>query len=428
METTASHRKSLILTLFAISILAITIISGCDSDDDDGLVGPVLGADVTWTVQNSKAGNTALNSVFFLNGNSGWAVGGTGTILSYANSVWDTLTSGINSSLRGVHFINDNEGFAVGQNGFILTTTDAGSNWTLDSTYFVCGAGKERIRSDLNDILFVDSKHGWAVGSNGSVFNYTIDSACIDSTVIETLVFIDSTRWDTSFDTTFTDTITIDTTVFFPDSVIIDTIEWETFTIDTTADSVQVLDTISDSTGYTVTSTQSGLFIIRDELGIIVNFLQDLWDVFFVDAGNGWVVGNFGMIIHTNDAGATWSVQESGTKLPLRGISFVDPMNGWAVGHNSLILHTTDGGAIWNRQFERSGLSEHFIAVDFPDLNNGWVVNTQGEIYRTADGGQSWVRDRRGSGKTLNALHFIDATTGWAVGFNGQIIHSEATE
>jgi len=428
METNTSHRRFLILTLFALTILAIAIISGCSSDDSKPLVGPTHGKDVTWSVQNSGAANTTLNSVFFLDSSSGWAVGGGGTILSYADSVWTPLTSGVSSSIRGVSFINKNEGFVVGQNGFILSTSDAGANWTLDSNYITCGEGGTRIRSDLNDIFFVDSRHGWVVGDKGVIFSYTIDSACVDSAAIDTPIYIDSTRWDILFDTTVVETFTIDTTVFFPDSTVIDSTPWDTFTVDTTADSVRVIDTLTDTTGYVVSPIQSGLFVIRDNLGIIVNFLQDLWDVFFVDASNGWAVGNLGTIIHTSDAGVNWTVQQTGTTLPLRGVSFADPMNGWAVGLNSLILHTSDGGATWRKQFKNNGLSDHFIAVDFPDANNGWVVNSQGEVYRTADGGQSWLRDRRGSGKTLNSLFFLDATTGWAVGFNGQIIHSEATQ
>lgn len=424
METTKSHRGSLILTLFATMILAITIIGGCDSDDDVILVGPTIGTDVTWTVQNSGAGNTTLNSVYFLNSNAGWAVGAGGTILSYKNSTWSALTSGVTGSLRGVQFTSASNGFVVGQNGFILSTTDSGSTWTLDSNYIVCGGGKERIRTDLNDIFFIDSKNGWVVGDGGVIYNYTADSACIDSAVLETTIFIDSTRWDTIPDTTITDSL--DTTFYWPDSLVVDTIPVNV--IVGIPDSVRVLDTISDTIGYDVTANQSGFFIIRDELGIIVNFLQDLWDVYFVDANNGWIVGNLGTIIHTDDAGATWSIQESGTKLPLRGVSFVDDMNGWAVGHDNLILHTSDGGVTWRRQFEKNGLNDHYIAVDFPDASNGWVVNSQGEVYRTADGGLSWVRDRLGSGKTLTSLHFLTATSGWAVGYNGQIIHSEATE
>ena len=45
--------------------------------------------------------------------------------------------------------------------------------------------------------------------------------------------------------------------------------------------------------------------------------------VSFVDANNGWAVGNGGTILHTSNGGATWSTQRSGTFNDLFGVSFV---------------------------------------------------------------------------------------------------------
>ena len=51
-------------------------------------------------------------------------------------------------------------------------------------------------------------------------------------------------------------------------------------------------------------------------------------------------------------------------------MAFVDDKRGWAVGPNT-ILSTSDGGASWSAQ-STNGLSCN--AVTFVDANHGWAV------------------------------------------------------
>jgi hypothetical protein len=77
---------------------------------------------------------------------------------------------------------------------------------------------------------------------------------------------------------------------------------------------------------------------------------DDLFDVSFPTAGEGWACGRWGAVIHTTDGGRTWARQDSNTDYTLSSISFVDAKNGWAVGDRGTILHTRDGGATWQQQ------------------------------------------------------------------------------
>jgi photosystem II stability/assembly factor-like uncharacterized protein len=63
--------------------------------------------------------------------------------------------------------------------------------------------------------------------------------------------------------------------------------------------------------------------------------------VFFINANEGWIVGNGGTILHSTDGGATWSAQTSGTTAMLRDVFFTSPTNGYAVGNKGTILHYT---------------------------------------------------------------------------------------
>src|SRR3954471_18361456 len=77
----------------------------------------------------------------------------------------------------------------------------------------------------------------------------------------------------------------------------------------------------------------------------------------FVDANEGWAVGDDGVIWHTIDAGESWERQKTGVRGSLRSVCFLNPFTGWAVGREELpgggsaaiIMATTDGGLKWNR-------------------------------------------------------------------------------
>ncbi len=107
----------------------------------------------------------------------------------------------------------------------------------------------------------------------------------------------------------------------------------------------------------------------------------NLQDVFFVDANNGWIVGNLGSIQHTTDGGATWTSQSSGVTEELRNVYFADVNTGWAVGLNQTILKTSNGGTTWSVINPMLGVGADFYSVFFLDLNNGYIT-TQCQILQ----------------------------------------------
>ena len=64
----------------------------------------------------------------------------------------------------------------------------------------------------------------------------------------------------------------------------------------------------------------------------------DLFGVFFVDSGHGWVVGNNGVILGTSNGGDTWLPELSGTSSHFRSVVFSQPGAGFAAGQNGMIL------------------------------------------------------------------------------------------
>jgi photosystem II stability/assembly factor-like uncharacterized protein len=198
---------------------------------------------------------------------------------------------------------------------------------------------------------------------------------------------------------------------------------------------------ISLSSGGRVTAVGEGTATVyaqsgtaRDSGIVIVGPAQDGWyaqtsnangatlnGVFFLSDGRrGWAVGEAGKILATADAGASWSVQTSGTAFNLNGVWFTGPLEGWAVGASGTVLHTTDGGADWNRILN-TGASESLMDVYFANRDMGWIVGSAGVILKTRNRGASWQTIHR-TGFTLNSVAFTDTTHGWAVGDNGVTI------
>lgn len=150
--------------------------------------------------------------------------------------------------------------------------------------------------------------------------------------------------------------------------------------------------------------------------------VEDLYDAAFVDAERGWVVGSFGSIYRTTDAGRHWQSQSIPTAKHLYGVSFVDAACGWAVGRGGLVLHTDDGER-WSMQ--RSGTDKHLFKVDFVDAREGWAVGDWGVVLHTRDSGATWEDRSVGRDQILYAVDFVDRDHGWIVGEFGTIRHTE---
>jgi photosystem II stability/assembly factor-like uncharacterized protein len=62
----------------------------------------------------------------------------------------------------------------------------------------------------------------------------------------------------------------------------------------------------------------------------------------------------------------------------------------WAVGHEQVILHSKDAGASWTRQFINKDAFGPFLDVIFFDDQRGLVIGVEGTLFETTDGGANW--------------------------------------
>ncbi|WP_042445707.1 WD40/YVTN/BNR-like repeat-containing protein [Azospirillum sp. B510] len=126
-------------------------------------------------------------------------------------------------------------------------------------------------------------------------------------------------------------------------------------------------------------------------------------------------VGERGLIVLSDDKGASWRQAKVPVSVTLTAVSFPTPTLGWAVGHYGVVLHSRDGGESWVRQLDglaaarivadsvpkdgssprlgrivEEGPDKPFLDLFFPTKDAGFIVGAFGLALRTDDGGKSW--------------------------------------
>jgi len=143
-----------------------------------------------------------------------------------------------------------------------------------------------------------------------------------------------------------------------------------------------------------------------------------IFDIDFANENLGWAAGRDGTIIHTTDAGNTWTQQSSGTGDTIVAVQVVDSNNIWVLSSHNL-LRTTNGGSSWNSSLVFSST----LGKDF--YINGqyiYIITREGLLYFSDDAGSTWSTKNLGV-TDLRSIDGIDSHI-WCVGYNGAILHS----
>ncbi len=115
---------------------------------------------------------------------------------------------------------------------------------------------------------------------------------------------------------------------------------------------------------------------------------NDNYDMDFLDANYGMVVGNNGKIIKTIDSGNNWTILNTGTSKKLNAIEIIDQNTAWVVGDTATILHTTDAGFTW--QHIPINSTSNIYDIKFQTEQTGYMVGAKGLLLKTIDGGNNW--------------------------------------
>src|SRR4051812_5570793 len=147
----------------------------------------------------------------------------------------------------------------------------------------------------------------------------------------------------------------------------------------------------------------------------------------FANATRGYAVGEFGTLLRTDDAGATWKGISTGTTFDLTKLRAVDA-NSVVIGSGCLLRRSDDGGQSFRRLLFTSSESTCPAAIasfHFPTAQTGFLLLADGTVVQTANGGASFSGRQAVPGTqathptstpaTPTDIFFTDATTGFAL-------------
>jgi photosystem II stability/assembly factor-like uncharacterized protein len=152
--------------------------------------------------------------------------------------------------------------------------------------------------------------------------------------------------------------------------------------------------------------------------------------VAFADDQRGWIAGEFGLVLHTEDGGRSWKRQPSASGKLLFTLKVLDQKRILAAGSEGTLMETKDGGRSWSAieagtdlhvlglcpvgeslflvgrdglilvrqgsegpfQPQKSGLYTWLMSVAFLDSQIGFTAGGRGFLLTTTDAGRNWRR------------------------------------
>jgi photosystem II stability/assembly factor-like uncharacterized protein len=331
---------------------------------------------LNWVVLDSSSSSRA--GVSFLNQHTGWVCGASGMVKKTTNGGynWITVSTGSIDDLKAISFFNSNYGIAAGDWGKIFSTTNGGSNWSMFTDPYM---------GFFTFVNYKDLQNAFVSGLGSNIYKTT------NNGLNWSLVYVYAN--------------------------IISTIKWN-----------------SAGTGFAF-GTPGDIFNTFNN-GSSWNRLQpnglnmQIFGASVSPGGTIWVAADSGMILNSTNSAQSWNplIRDYITKSDLNSVFFTDNNTGFACGNNGVIIKTTNAGLNWTH----TGLiiSRHFKSVKFLNSNTGFVCGGDngitGLIYKTTDSGSTWSLSNQDSA-SLNSIHFVNQSTGWAAGNFGYILKSTNT-
>ncbi len=372
-----------------------------------------------WELMNPKPSANNLFSVFFPSPDTGYLVGGAGTILKTtdAGEHWTMQDGNLLWSLRSVYFTDTEHGFAVGAFNHHRRTVDGGQTWTGNNpssgycmtsvhfptpdTGYIVNEGEilkstnaglswsivEYMLNYLHSVFFIDADHGF-VGGDCVVWNFPGLYRTVDAGL-------------TWIECAMPNSVNINS-VYFPSA------------------------TIGYAAGYDVFGDVGSIFKTNNagvNWNTISTTLSDwIRSVHFSTDSTGYAVGDYGVVYKITDGGDHYTLQNSGTDKTLFSVFATDENTAFITGQAGTLLKTTDGGVNWIQA--GSGIFTNFIDVACPDADHVYVSGVNGTICFSADSGMTWTVQPTNTNQNLNSVDFINATTGYATGDSGTILRT----
>lgn len=304
-----------------------------------------------------------INDIEFISPSTGFAVAGDGLILKTDNTgeSWDTITSGVSFDLNVLAFADAAKGYIFSGETEYLKTTDGGQTWTTESL------PPPLQGLTFKDVFFTAPSTAFAIGvkySSGSDKGYIYKSVDSGNSWYE--VFSDNNGWYWPEAIDFNDEnrgIVSFNTIMYGCINYFTTDGGETWNE-------------SPMVGYSWCPART-----------VCCFSQDA----------AIVAGNMGMMLLSEDMGASWDyISSRDFNGDIFRFEAIDEGNIYALSVDETggvtgydLMKSADGGNNWDKIFSSSG----HCSFDFINANTGYFAEQFINlfIFKTEDGGAGWT-------------------------------------
>lgn len=382
----------------------------------NGVIARTTDVGLTWS-RFPTGVSTVIYDLAFTGPNEAVAVCGGGVVLSTSDNgaTWSKITLAITSDIVSVAFPNPQTGFALQQSKFLLRTTDGGATWS-DTTIFV---------NQLRQIRFADATTGWMLSNGQGTLHRTTDGG----RSWQQITVDSSLRY--SFQSVRVKSATEAVVMGDGGGIFVTTdggATWAQRGSGITRAHLSSVSALNDSTAW-VFGARTAVFTADwgrtwSPNRAPASPAPALRIGHAISATRLVGGGTQGETMLSTDAGLTWT--NTGTLPPagqINQIVFVDALNGWLVGNHGTIARTGDGGATW--LFTDAGVTHDFNSVHARSASEAWVAGAGGVIYSTTDAGATWTPRTSGTTAALQTITFSSPTEAWA---GGQLVLLRSTD
>jgi len=377
---------------------------------------------------------SSFNDIYFVNENTGWVAGISGTIYKTLDGgqTWQVQRSNATSSLSAISFLDDQKGFIVGGNCTLIKTTNGGSTWEKDSIKAIPDGS-----ATINSVYFSDANKGWLLAST-SLAGWILSTT---DGGITWVVNLTTTKPLNAFSFSGAnngvacgkDAATLYYTTNGVTWLLAPTPSLGGFSY--TRSDLRGVFMVSSTEAHVVgwgsaaAGLQPSIHLKTTDGGASWKCLDtatstndnrtydNLWSVRFKDATNGLAIGGAirgSVVVRTSDAGVNWIPIKAPFGSTLSGISIIGNKV-WVAGSEGLLAFSSDFGDSW--QLLTPIPSGTLYAIKFPSSLIGYAGGFKGVLHKTTDGGQKWTGGYLSVGlKSLNiqTLFFLNENVGYA--------------
>ena len=309
-----------------------------------------------------------LTDIYFLDVDRGWAVGDRGVILMTENGGrrWRQADCPINCRLESVFFIDEQRGWAVGgwahpythkSSGVVLRTENGGRRWTRVPAATLPA---------LKQVHFLDHRHGWAIGNSSAMYPAGVFRTQDGGRAWTVVPHASADGW-------------VAGRFLSPHQAVV----------------------LGRSASIAVVAGGKQTATMIPNAG-----LRRTSDLYIAPQGQGWIVGDGGLVLVSDDRGESWhpcsSLPAESRHFDFRSLA-KSGSDIWIAGvPGSCVFHSADEGQSW--ELLRTGESPPIRKIYFLDRQRGWAVGALGTVLATRDGGITWLRQRGGQRVSLLGL------------------------